>query len=91
LGQNRQAMGLATTMMEREFGDDVPPVAGKPGGPDEPWDEYQPIMGGVMMAVSNDVLLQTAGHGIGGFGEDQARELLRIASRRVQDAPRSSR
>lgn len=91
LGQNRQSMGLGTSMLTREFGDDVPPVADKPGGPVEPWDDFQSVMGGVMMAVTNDVLLQTAGHGIGGFGEDQAKELLRIASRRVQAPPRSSR
>ena len=94
LGQDRQAMGLATSTLAREFGGDVPPVARGSGSSSEPepWDDYQGIMGGVMMAVTNDILLQTAGHGVGGFGEAQARELLRIASRRIQgDSPRSSR
>lgn len=93
LGQNRQAMGLATATMAREFGEDVPAAGAGATAAGEPWDDFQGIMGGVMMAVTDDVLLQVAGHGVGGFGEEQARELLRIASRRLQgeSSPRNSR
>lgn len=82
LGEERLATGMAATMMAQEMGE-IPRLATDGSGPGEPWNEVQVLLGGRVTVVGRDLLLQAVATGVGGFDEDRALQLLRIAMRRA--------
>lgn len=76
LGMERQSTGMAQKMMSQAMSE-IPDLA-KNDSANEPWDDEQLLLGGLMTVVARDILLQTVASGIGGFDEGKARELLRL-------------
>lgn len=83
LGQELLATGMASKMMNQEMGGDVPTLGASSSDPQEPWAEMHVLLGGMVTVVKNDVLLKIPGHGVGGFDEEKAKALLRIAVGRL--------
>jgi hypothetical protein len=77
LGEERLAGGMAQKVMGQEMGEIPELQQNRSGG--EPWDEEQMLLGGRLTVVAQDILFQVMANGIGGFDEDKARALLRIA------------
>lgn len=83
LGQDRQAMGGAAKAMATVMGPDIPALGENAAGEKEPWDERITLMGGMITVIKHDVLLKIPADGMGGFNEDKALALLRIAANRI--------
>lgn len=83
LGQELLATGMASKMMNQEMGGDIPTLGTSASSPQEPWAEMHVLLGGMVTVVKSDVLLKIAGHGVGGFDEEKAKALLRIAVGRL--------
>lgn len=82
-GQGRASMGMASKMMARQMGPDMPRIGENVAGEKEPWDERTTLVGGVVTVVRKDVLLGVAGNGVNGFDEAKALKLLRLAAQRI--------
>jgi hypothetical protein len=83
LGQERQAMGLASKSMAGVMGADLPSLGENAAREKEPWDERITLLGGVITVIKRDVLLKLAADGMGGFDEAKALALLRAAAARI--------
>lgn len=84
LGQERQAMGMASKVMAGHgMGPDLPSLGENAAGEKEPWDERITLLGGVITVIRHDVMLKLPANPVAGMDEAKALTLLRKAAQRI--------
>lgn len=83
LAFERKATGMASKVMRLDPSKGDPSLSTDVAGESEPWEERTTLIGGQIVVVKRDVLLKLIADRVGGFDENKALELLRIAARRL--------